>query len=224
VLLFRVVASIIGYGRNCNAAPRTVVAATLGVAFTLSLFVFPNQRAGDCALLASRRAGAPPTWCSPRYRPRPRCPSRIADLSLRELVTVFPVALDRVDYVLVDLDRYPWHELPDVTLEHAGYTVTITLAGRPALPAVATQAGPHPPLRRFNLNQYFGNIYPDPRFRWWVRFAKITWRRRRPLLLRRGCPPGAGAATESAAREPAAAVYRSSPGGAPDDVRELSCN
>jgi hypothetical protein len=72
----------------------------------------------------------------------------VAHLSLRTLVTVFPVELDRVDYVLVNLDTYPWRNLPDVKLERVGDTVTI-VANRQALRfAVAAQAGPHLLLRR----------------------------------------------------------------------------
>jgi hypothetical protein len=62
-------------------------------------------------------------------------------------VTVLPVAM--VDYVLMNLDTYPWHDLPDKTLKRAEDTVTITPAGRQALQfAVAAHAGPHLLLRR----------------------------------------------------------------------------
>jgi hypothetical protein len=48
----------------------------------------------------------------------------------------------------VNLDTYPWRNLPDVKLERVGDTVTI-VANRQALRfAVAAEAGPHLLLRR----------------------------------------------------------------------------
>ena len=58
-------------------------------------------------------------------------------------------AIERTEYALVNLNTYPWRDLPDVTLEREGDRVTIATAGRPALSyAVVAQRGPHLLLRR----------------------------------------------------------------------------
>jgi hypothetical protein len=73
----------------------------------------------------------------------------VAHLSERPLATVFPTAIERTEYALVNLNTYPWRDLPDVTLEREGDRVTIATAGRPALSyAVVAQRGPHLLLRR----------------------------------------------------------------------------
>ena len=73
----------------------------------------------------------------------------VAHLSERRLATVFPTAVERTEYALVNLNTYPWRDLPDVTLEREGDHVTIVSAGRSALSyAVVAQSGPHLLLRR----------------------------------------------------------------------------
>ncbi len=63
-------------------------------------------------------------------------------------MTVFPVELDRVDYVLINERTYPWRNLPDVTFARAGNAVTIVDGPREFRYTVAAQAGPHLLLRR----------------------------------------------------------------------------
>ena len=73
----------------------------------------------------------------------------VAHLSERRLATLFPTAIERTDYVLVNLDTYPWRDLPEVRLERTGNAVTIVTSSGPALSyAVVAQRGPHLLLRR----------------------------------------------------------------------------
>jgi hypothetical protein len=73
----------------------------------------------------------------------------VAHLSVRTLITVFPVELDRLDYALVNLDTYPWRGLPDAKIGRTGDRVTITGAGGRELHfTAAAQAGPHLLLSR----------------------------------------------------------------------------
>jgi hypothetical protein len=72
----------------------------------------------------------------------------VPHLSLRRLVFVFPVGIEKSDYVLVNLDSYPWRNLPGVTLTRDGASVTIMAGGVGRRYAVAAQAGPHLLLRR----------------------------------------------------------------------------
>jgi len=72
----------------------------------------------------------------------------VPHLSLRPLVFVFPVGIEKSDYVLVNLDSYPWRNLPGVTLTRDGAAVTVTIGQTARRYAVAAQAGPHLLLRR----------------------------------------------------------------------------
>jgi uncharacterized membrane protein len=154
VLPFVILAAIAGYARLAAARRRGQGPVAIVVtAFALSL-VLSSSLANDLAVArwwprleqrtAYRMLAQVPAAASVSAQDR-----YVPHLSLRRLVTVFPVALDRVDYVLVNLDTYPWHTLPDVTLEHTGDTITIIIAGRQEVRyRVAAQAGPHLLLRR----------------------------------------------------------------------------
>jgi hypothetical protein len=72
----------------------------------------------------------------------------VPHLSLRPLVFVFPVGIEKSDYVLFNVDTYPWRNLPGTTLTRDGDTVTITVGPGAWRYAVAAQAGPHLLLRR----------------------------------------------------------------------------
>jgi hypothetical protein len=72
----------------------------------------------------------------------------VPHLSMRRLVFVFPVGIDKSDYVLIYLDSYPWRNLPGVTLTRDGARATITIGAREWRYVVAAQAGPHLLLRR----------------------------------------------------------------------------
>ena len=152
VLPFLILASITGYSAVAARGHRRWTRGGLGLAFVLSL-VLSSSLANDLAVArwwprAEQRAA---------YRVLSQVPAGVsvsaqdryvAHLSLRRLVTVFPVELDRVDYALVNLDTYPWHDLPDVTLERTGDSATISLGRQTLRFTVAAQAGPHLLLRR----------------------------------------------------------------------------
>ncbi len=153
VLPFLILAAIAGYARLAAREPGQRPGAILRVAFAFSL-VLSSSLVNDLAVArwwprsdqytAYQVLAQVPATISVSAQDR-----YVAHLSLRKLVTVFPVELDRVDYVLVNLDTYPWHDLPDVTLERDGDRVTITGAGNRELRlTVVAEAGPHLLLRR----------------------------------------------------------------------------
>jgi len=74
----------------------------------------------------------------------------VAHLSLRPLVFVFPVGIEKADHVLLYTPSYPWRRDPDVTMKRDGDTVTITNgAGGPAYRYdVAAERGPILLLRK----------------------------------------------------------------------------
>jgi len=64
---------------------------------------------------------------------------------------VFPVGLDRADYVLLNERTYPWRSLPGVTLERRGDTIIIaTPEPREFHYTVAAHEGPHLLLRKLS--------------------------------------------------------------------------
>jgi uncharacterized membrane protein len=152
VLPFLVLAAVAGHARLAARAPGRGPTRLLVTAFVLSL-ALASPAANDLAVArwwpdAQQRAAhsllarVPPTAsisAQERYVPH---------LSLRPLVTVFPTALDRVDYVLLNERTYPWRNLPDVTLARTGKAVTIVVGPRAFHYEVAGQAGPHLLLRR----------------------------------------------------------------------------
>jgi uncharacterized membrane protein len=156
VLPFLLLAGIGGYSRLVTRWRGRQPIAVLGVAFALSLGLaspalndlavarwWPDadQRAAYAVL--ARVPAAASISAQERYVPH---------LGLRHLVTVFPVALDRADYVLVNERAYPWRDLPDVLLERTGDTVTIVAAARrPLRYEVAARAGPHLLLHRLSV-------------------------------------------------------------------------
>ena len=73
----------------------------------------------------------------------------VPHLSLRPFVTVFPVALDQAEYVVLNERTYPWRNLPDVTFKRRGNEVTITAGSNEFHYKIAAEASPHLVLRRF---------------------------------------------------------------------------
>jgi uncharacterized membrane protein len=153
VLPFLVLAAVAGYSRLEARGLGRRPTAILAIAFTLSL-ALASPAANDLAVarwwpdadqravrsMLARIPGAASIAAQDRYVPH---------VSLRRLVTVFPVALDRADYVVVNERTYPWRNLPDVRFTREGNAVTIVLAGQHELHyTVAAQAGPHLLLRR----------------------------------------------------------------------------
>jgi uncharacterized membrane protein len=70
----------------------------------------------------------------------------VAHLSLRPLVFVFPVGLEKADYALVNAQAYPWRALPDVRMRQEDREM-VTIAGVGSGPElrfrVKYRAGPH---------------------------------------------------------------------------------
>jgi uncharacterized membrane protein len=152
VLPFLILAAVGGYARLARRRPGSWPVAVLAVAAVASLALAsrtannfsvarfwpdPEQRAAYRVL-----ALVPPAAAVSAQDPY------VPHLSLRPLVFVFPVGIEKSDYVLVNLDSYPWRTLPGVTLTRDGASVTIAAAGIERRYAVAAQGGPHLLLRR----------------------------------------------------------------------------
>ncbi len=153
VLPFLILASIGGYARLARRTPGRLPVAVMVLATILSLTLAsrtmnnfavarwwppPDQRAAY-SLLAQVPAEASVSAQDP-YVPH---------LSLRRLVAVFPVEIDRADYVLINTATYPWRSLPGVGMKRDGQVVTITMpGGREFRYAISAEAGPHILLRR----------------------------------------------------------------------------
>jgi uncharacterized membrane protein len=152
VLPFLVLAAVTGYSRVVARKPERSPTVVLVVAFALSL-ALASPAVNDLAVArwwpgAEQRAAyavlaqvpvAAAVSAQDRYVPH---------LSLRRSVTVFPVALDQAEYVLVNERTYPWRNLPDVTFTRSGNNVTIIEAAQEFHYRVAAEAGPHLLLRR----------------------------------------------------------------------------
>ena len=152
VLPFLLLAAVGGYARLERRRPGHWPVAVLVAALAVSL-VLASRTANDLAVARF--------WPSPEqrgaYRVLARVPSSaavsaqdryVAHLSLRPRVFVFPVGIEASDYVLINLDTYPWRDLPRVTLTREGDAVTIQAGGTEWRYQVAAQAGPHLLLRR----------------------------------------------------------------------------
>jgi len=74
----------------------------------------------------------------------------VAHLALRPLVFVFPVGLEKADYLVLNTSSYPWRKDPHVIMMREGDTVTITngVGGPTYHYAVAAERGPILLLRR----------------------------------------------------------------------------
>jgi len=74
----------------------------------------------------------------------------VAHLALRPLVFVFPVGIEKADYLLLNTSSYPWRKDPHVIMMREGDTVTITngVGGPTYHYAVAAERGPILLLRR----------------------------------------------------------------------------
>ncbi len=70
----------------------------------------------------------------------------VAHLSLRPLVFVFPVSLEKAEYALVNAQSYPWRALPDVRMRQEDREM-VTITGVGSAPElrfrVKYRAGPH---------------------------------------------------------------------------------
>ncbi|HSE04245.1 MAG TPA: DUF2079 domain-containing protein [Methylomirabilota bacterium] len=152
VLPFLVLAAIGGYARLARRRPGSWPVAVLVLAMVASL------------ALASRTVNnlsVARFWPAPSHRAAYQVMARVPPgaaltaqdsyvphLSLRPLVFVFPVAIEKSDYVLINLDSYPWRNLPGIGLTRDGGRVTIAVGSTRYRYLVAAQAGPHLLLKR----------------------------------------------------------------------------
>ena len=153
VLPFLILAAVAGYTRLATRrggrSPVRILVAAVVVSLVLASSLanelavarwWPNAEQRAAYTVLAQVPPAASIAAQDRY---------VAHLSERRLATVFPTAIERTEYALVNLNTYPWRDLPDVTLEREGDHVTIVTAGRSALSyAVVAQSGPHLLLRR----------------------------------------------------------------------------
>jgi hypothetical protein len=123
VLPFSFLAAVTGYSKLVPRRPERRHRTTLVVAFVLSLAlgVACDERPRSGSLVAgSRAASGSRVWRRsprpPKSRPGPLRPS----LSLRPVVTVFPVALDQAEYVVLNERTYRGATYPIVTFKRRG--------------------------------------------------------------------------------------------------------
>ncbi len=153
VLPFLILAAIAGYGRAAAKRPGRWPVAVLVIAMAVSL-ALSSRTVNNLAVArwwpsAEQRVGYAVLAQVPAQAAVSAQDPYVAHLSLRPLVFVFPEGIEKADYVLVNAATYPWRNLPEVTMEHEGNIVTITLSGGREYPyAVAASGGPHLLLRR----------------------------------------------------------------------------
>jgi uncharacterized membrane protein len=152
VLPFLVLSAIGGYARLAARRAGGWPVAVLVVAMVASL-ALASRTANNLAIARfwpspEQRAAYPVLARVPPASAVSAQDPYVAHLSLRPLVFVFPVGIAKSDYVLVNLDTYPWRNLPGVTLTRDGSSVTLTVDGVERRYAVAAQGGPHLLLRR----------------------------------------------------------------------------
>jgi hypothetical protein len=153
VLPFLVVAAIGGYERLARRAPATWPVTVLVVAALASL-ALASRTVNDLALArwwptGEQRAAHALLARVPADAAVSAQDPYVAHLSVRPLVFVFPVGIERADRVVLNASSYPWRNLPGVTMARDGATVEIAVpgAGRYRY-AVEAEAGPQWLLRR----------------------------------------------------------------------------
>jgi uncharacterized membrane protein len=154
VLPFLFVAAIVGYDRLALRRPGPWPKTVLVVALMASL-VLSSSEANN---LSFERA-----WPKLEHRQAHEVLAQVpADavvsaqdpyvphLSLRPLVFVFPVGIEKADHLVLNMHSYPWRHDPDVTMTREGDSVTIVKgAGGPAYHyVVVAERGPILLLRR----------------------------------------------------------------------------
>jgi uncharacterized membrane protein len=154
VLPFLFAAAIAGYDRLAlrrpGPWPKTVLVVAIMASLVLSARTVNN--------LSFERA-----WPKPEHRQAFEVMAQVPDgaavsaqdpyvphVSLRPLVFVFPVGIEKADNLILNVSTYPWRANPDVTMKREGNTVTIT--NGPGGPIyryeVAAERGPILLLRR----------------------------------------------------------------------------
>ena len=154
VLPFLILAAIAGYDRLAARRPGRWPARVLVAAMAISL-VLSARAVNDLAW---------PRWRqTPDHRAAHRVLARVPPgaavsahdryvphLSLRPLVFVFPVGLDKADHVLLHAASYPWRNVPGVTLRREGAVAAIAVEEERSERryAVVAEEGSHLLLRR----------------------------------------------------------------------------
>jgi uncharacterized membrane protein len=150
VMPFLITGAIAGYARLAQTRRGPWPARSLTAAMISSL-AFASPTVND---LAVHRFWPRPehrqAWDTMAQVPREASISAqdryVAHLSLRPLVFVFPVGLEKAQYALVNTASYPWHGLPDVRMRQEDRDV-VTIVVDAATPAlrfrVKYRAGPH---------------------------------------------------------------------------------
>lgn len=154
VLPFLFVSAIAGYDRLALRRPGRWPKTVLVVAMVASLAL----SASIMNLLSSERAW-PKVVHRQAWEVMAQVPTGAAvsaqdryvpHLSIRPLVFVFPVGIEKADVVLLYAPSYPWRSDPGVVMQREGDTVTIT--NGPGGPTyryrVVVERGPHLLLRR----------------------------------------------------------------------------
>jgi uncharacterized membrane protein len=153
VLPFLMFASIGGYAWLARHASRRSCAVAMTGAMLMSL-ALASRTVNDLAVAR--------WWPGPRtraaYAVLARVPADaavsaqdpyVAHLSLRRHVSVFPVDIEKADYVVLNAATYPWRGLPGVSMARAGDRVAVTMPdGRVHRFTVAAEAADHIALRR----------------------------------------------------------------------------
>jgi len=154
ILPFLFAAAIAGYDRLAlrrpGPWPKTVLVVAIMASLVLSARTVNNlsyeravpklEHRQAFEVLAQVPAGAAVSAQDP-YVPH---------LALRPLVFVFPVGIEKADYLLLNTSTYPWRGDPDVTMKREGDTVTVTngTGGPTCRYVVAAERGPNLLLRR----------------------------------------------------------------------------
>jgi uncharacterized membrane protein len=152
VLPFLILAAIGGYARLARRRPGSWPVAVLVVAMVASL-ALASRTVNNLSVArfwpgSVQRAAYPVLARVPAAAAVSAQDPYVPHLSLRPLVFVFPSGIEKSDYVLINLDSYPWRNLPGVSLVRDGSHVTLTVQSTAYHYRVAAQAGPHLLLRR----------------------------------------------------------------------------
>src|SRR5262249_49628668 len=129
VLPFVIAAAVTGYeraARRTRGWPVTVLVAAMILSLALAA-----RTVNDLALArwwptpAQRAARSVLAQVPVRASVSAQDPF-VAHLSLRPLVFVFPMGIERSEYVLFNAATYPWRDSPDLTMEREGRTLTLS--------------------------------------------------------------------------------------------------
>src|SRR5262249_54260332 len=153
VLPFLLVAAVAGAARLRARRPEVVAKGALTLAVAASL-ILSSRTLNQFAIYrwwpnASDRAAHRVIAHVPVAAAVSAQDPYVAHVSLRPLVFVFPVGIEKADYLILNTASYPWHNLAGVTMARDGEDVVIRMPdGATYRYAVAAVGGPHLLLRR----------------------------------------------------------------------------